>query len=549
MAWSILSKSALRPESSITRNTSGHLKSQYFSALALSGLRHLSDKQHTGDADEVQPLHIGEQKENKNRRIFTDKLPRIINVVVENDKITGQAPIRDFKPDILADKFDQSAKNKMALKRGLDDMLHPSMSSARNQFTGKEKSLQTATMPASPSSRPTLLPTSNHKSSYLSWTRFREQLDIIHACLKSGDHARAIRMLHRLRRSSPDAFAQEVDIHLHNAFLQHLTPADALKWYSELDSCFGVTPNATTFAYLLRGSLTNLKKEATVAILEEIKTAPIKNTVTLEQVVASPALNKIELGRLERTLISMKWDIPAILTERLRAADHIYPISNRTQRPIFPVSDEESGPTLYTKTNANDHRKSQAITDTSISHSSGPNTDPVSSSPDSALSPDHTSPATRSSDLKPVESNNREYILRSLEPLLQNTVSVPDAYLLQERLESDAYQIALQQMEETLHEKNHHHRSSKQAVEDEEDGINHENGRGKSSGSSSRAGGKPGNKGNSGVVLGLMRGWHETVTKKIKEEQALFWKLTAEGKLGTIWSHPKKIKAYTSAYV
>jgi DNA-directed RNA polymerase len=80
--------------------------------------------------------------------------------------------------------------------------------------------------------------------------------------LRVGDINRARRMFKSLRECAPDNMAHLLDVTVHNAFIEAYIARgegnlqDAVVWYERMEKDYGVKPDVTTYALIIKGHLT-----------------------------------------------------------------------------------------------------------------------------------------------------------------------------------------------------------------------------------------------------------------------------------------------------
>ncbi|ORY08413.1 DNA/RNA polymerase [Basidiobolus meristosporus CBS 931.73] len=128
----------------------------------------------------------------------------------------------------------------------------------------------------------------------------KERLVVMHACLKTGDVDRARRMLTSLYKSNPQKMNELADIHVHNSLLRgyiEKSPrphvVQAMNWFDTIKK-YGLSPDCTTYAILIKGFLRINSVNAAKVIAQEM----LKAGYTMEQLYGNPHLDDADLKKL-----------------------------------------------------------------------------------------------------------------------------------------------------------------------------------------------------------------------------------------------------------
>ncbi|KAL1920841.1 uncharacterized protein VTP21DRAFT_11476 [Calcarisporiella thermophila] len=175
----------------------------------------------------------------------------------------------------------------------------------RNFFTSSAKAVQpqlATTSIARP--EPIQLPNSGITTRIVAPTQLGEQLAVLHASIRTGEMDRARRIFKNLHKTTPDAARAFVDIHVHNAFMDGYVEAkpsprtrEALAWFDEL-SMYGLKPDITSFAILIKGFLRTKSYNTTRVLIQEME----KSGFTIEQLMRNPHLGDEELIKLREAI-------------------------------------------------------------------------------------------------------------------------------------------------------------------------------------------------------------------------------------------------------
>ncbi|KAK9764459.1 DNA-directed RNA polymerase [Basidiobolus ranarum] len=151
-----------------------------------------------------------------------------------------------------------------------------------------------------------------------------ERLVVMHACLKTGDVDRARRLITSLYKTNPKKMSELADIHVHNSLLKgyiekgprpHIV--QAMSWFDTIKR-YGLSPDSTTYAILIKGFLKINSVNAAKVIAQEM----LRAGYTLEQLYGNPHLDDSDLKKL----IGIAEELAPIKTVKSKPKEAVAPV-------------------------------------------------------------------------------------------------------------------------------------------------------------------------------------------------------------------------------
>ncbi|ORX55017.1 DNA/RNA polymerase [Hesseltinella vesiculosa] len=159
-------------------------------------------------------------------------------------------------------------------------------------------------------------------------TGIAEQFAVLHACIQSGAMDRAQRMLNELYRNRSDEMRVFVDTQMYNTFLNGFVSGssppstdDCLAWFDRMKS-YGVTPDANTYAILVKGFLKNQSYRTVKILLQDMRT---NTPIPIKDVLGSNFLQPEQVADFSKVVQeyqqNQQTDIQELLSELQQATE------------------------------------------------------------------------------------------------------------------------------------------------------------------------------------------------------------------------------------
>ncbi|KAG2225140.1 hypothetical protein INT45_011823 [Circinella minor] len=130
-----------------------------------------------------------------------------------------------------------------------------------------------------------------------------EQFAVLNACIRSGDMARAERIMKELHRTKTDEMKTFADLHIYNTFLNGFADKsmghECLLWLDNMRA-YGLSPDANSYAIVAKAYLKNRAFRRARATLQEMQA---ETSITVQDVIKSDFLTENDVN-LFRKIIS-----------------------------------------------------------------------------------------------------------------------------------------------------------------------------------------------------------------------------------------------------
>ncbi|KAI8149832.1 hypothetical protein BJV82DRAFT_528498 [Fennellomyces sp. T-0311] len=131
-----------------------------------------------------------------------------------------------------------------------------------------------------------------------------EQFAILNACIRSGDMARAERIMKELHRTKTDEMKTFTDLHIYNTFLNGFAEApqpmaqECLNWLDNMRA-FGLSPDANSYAIVAKAYLKSGGYTSARAILQEMQA---ETSSTVQDVIKSNFLSEYDVSMFRKII-------------------------------------------------------------------------------------------------------------------------------------------------------------------------------------------------------------------------------------------------------
>ncbi|KAI9322383.1 hypothetical protein BX666DRAFT_1894345 [Dichotomocladium elegans] len=154
-----------------------------------------------------------------------------------------------------------------------------------------------------------------------------EQFAILNACIRSGDMARAERIMKELHRTKSDEMKVFADLNMYNTFLNGFAEAprpmssECLVWIDNM-KLYGLSPDVDSYAIVIKAFLKTDQHAAVRAFLREMHS---DTSITVQELVKSNYLDANDVARfrsfIQNTPESDMAEVPELLAELESAVD------------------------------------------------------------------------------------------------------------------------------------------------------------------------------------------------------------------------------------
>ncbi|KAI8096158.1 uncharacterized protein BX664DRAFT_382649 [Halteromyces radiatus] len=166
-----------------------------------------------------------------------------------------------------------------------------------------------------------------------------EQFAILNACIQSGSMDRAERVMKELYRTRPEEMKVFVDTRMYNTFLNGFVEGakpqahECLAWFDRMVS-YGITPDANTYAILVKGFLNISSYHTARMLLQDMRT---NTNIQMKSVVESDFLSTSEVASFKKVISegqsSTQSDVQELLQELEIAANDVLGKESSTLAP------------------------------------------------------------------------------------------------------------------------------------------------------------------------------------------------------------------------
>ncbi|KAI9246437.1 hypothetical protein BDA99DRAFT_526873 [Phascolomyces articulosus] len=249
-----------------------------------------------------------------------------------------------------------------------------------------------------------------------------EQFAVLNACIRSGDMARAERIMKELHRTKTDEMKTFADLHIYNTFLNGFAEAsspmaqESLIWLDNMKA-YGLSPDANSYAIVAKAYLKNGAYKRARAMLQEMQA---ETSISVQDVIKSDFLTEYDVNLfrkiIDQSAMNTTTEIQKLLQELDEATTGVLKESNIPMEHIH------------------DHAEASATTAGNVSSASGTplsNQDIIDNVPEA----------------RPTKAMGVTFLREQLQALQDpHKVAKMDPYELQMGLEQQGYDVAMQRL-------------------------------------------------------------------------------------------------------